>query len=1171
VTPIALKPCFGCVPVFSWSLLSRFIAIQLDTGSGHTRQLLSIYIANLLLPGLAFSLSYTPWFVRRWRLATLLSCATLLIMGALTSRLTQMGSWNVFIVVLLSVGCAAWVPWGPRWQALLILLCVISLTVAKSYASIHDPLIWYRAAAPLGAIALSPVAALVLERYRRNARRSEAVTRAIIDSAFDGIITMDAHGLVTSWNPKAEVIFGWTYKQALGRKFFELVIPEEERTAYEGGLKRFVATGEWPLLNKTVEFTAIHRSGHRFPAELALSGAYSAGTYIFSAFVRDITERKWADEERSELASIVESAEDAIFSVRPDGIIISWNPGAERLYGYAAEEAVGQPSSILVPPQFLAQSRELIEQMVREERTQHLETQRLRNDGSLVDVALTASPIYSAAGRTTGIAVIARDITVRKRVERELRESEEKFRKVFEASTEVISINSFADGRYVDVNGEFAKMTGYTREEVLGRTPRELRVWASDDDLARVMSDLRSRGFVRDFEADFLTKTGEQRSGLFCAVLVNFAEQRCILSFSRDITERKQAERKLRESEETFRKIFEASTDAITLNTFPEGRHIAVNEEFIKLTGYTRNQVIGRTSRELRIWATRKDAAKAVKELEEKGIVRNLEVEFATRTGGTIASLFSALVMNFHGQRCVLSFVRDIRDCKRAERELIEARKQAIAASEAKSQFLATMSHEIRSPMNAIVGMADVLWETSLTSEQRGYVRIARNAGNTLLSTINDILDLSKIEGGRLELEELDFDLGELVRNAVETFAIGAHEKGLKLFSFIGSGVPLAVRGDPTRLRQVLTNLVGNALKFTKDGEVTVRVENDPAADQPDTLRFSVCDTGVGIPHEKIDTIFDSFTQVDSSITRQYGGSGLGLNICKRLVDLMGGRIWVESEIGKGSTFYFTIRLQPQWAQNAAGTKPLHAGKPGVDELPSESRHSLAGRTIRILLAEDSEDNRVLIQAYLKGASYQLDIAGNGEIAVEKFKSGTYDLILMDMQMPVVDGYTAVRTIREWERATQAMRTPIIALTAYALKQEVQKSLDAGCDAHLSKPIKKAALIEAIVKVTRDTGKQGEPVVVRVEREIGQLVPQFLERKQGDVAAILEHLKHRDYEAVRVLGHNMKGEGGGYGLDAVSEIGSSIEQAARIKDSQQVQGLVASLSAYLNKVQVVYE
>jgi CheY-like chemotaxis protein len=354
--------------------------------------------------------------------------------------------------------------------------------------------------------------------------------------------------------------------------------------------------------------------------------------------------------------------------------------------------------------------------------------------------------------------------------------------------------------------------------------------------------------------------------------------------------------------------------------------------------------------------------------------------------------------------------------------------------------------------------MADLLSETQLTDEQTKYIKTFQTAGGSLLEIINDILDLSKVEAGQFELESICFDLNELLAGIGEVMSSRAYQKGLKL---VMTRLPetIGLIGDPMRLRQVIVNLVGNAIKFTEKGEVAVVVDVLSLTGSDVELMFSVKDTGIGIPKDKLDTIFERFTQVDSSTTRKYGGTGLGLTISKRFVELMGGQMCLESEYGRGSVFSFTAKFK-------IDHECRYALKPAADKVTDNVPQAEAAelKPLSILLVDDNEDNRNLIMVYLRKSPHKVETAENGQIAVDKFVSGHYDLVLMDMEMPVKDGLTAVREIRQWEVDNQARRTTIVALTAHALKEHEEMSYEAGCDGHLTKPIKKAVLLEALAK-----------------------------------------------------------------------------------------------------------
>jgi PAS domain S-box-containing protein len=644
------------------------------------------------------------------------------------------------------------------------------------------------------------------------------------------------------------------------------------------------------------------------------------------------------------------------------------------------------------------------------------------------------------------------------------------------------------------------------------------------------------------------------------------------------------------------------NSPAATVITDADGIIEYVNPRFQELSGYPAVELIGANPRVLKSGLMEPESyAELWRVIAAGGDWRG---EFVNRRkDGTTYAVAASIspVRDAAGAVHYVGVQEDITALKVAEEALREAADVANAANSAKSDFLAAMSHEIRTPMNAIIGMGELLDETVLTDEQRRYIRIFRSAGEALLTLINDILDLSKIEAGHFEIDSRPFEVEQMVEETAEVLAMRAREKGLDLLVDIDPGTPRHVVGDPDRLRQVLVNLVGNAVKFTENGHVLIAVGPDRAATDP-VLRFTVVDTGIGIPTEKLDKIFEAFTQADSSTTRRYGGTGLGLTISRKLTSLMGGSLRVASEVGQGSSFSFAIPLVESEAQTpleaeaertelsdvhalvvddndtnrlilrrylehagatvdevASGEEALAAmraaphahdivltdlrmpgqsgldvaaaivadpelagvpvvivssdARPGDDVRAREagawallvkpvrrralldavmaacqpadavespfvtSEHpsiSVKGplvdtrtEAMDILLVEDTEDNRLLALAYLKSTPHRVVSAENGVKAVETYKAagaGGFDMVLMDMQMPVMDGYAATREIRQVEQAMHWPHTPIIALTAYALSEETDAALKAGCDDYLTKPIKKATLLDAVAR-----------------------------------------------------------------------------------------------------------
>jgi signal transduction histidine kinase/DNA-binding response OmpR family regulator len=553
-----------------------------------------------------------------------------------------------------------------------------------------------------------------------------------------------------------------------------------------------------------------------------------------------------------------------------------------------------------------------------------------------------------------------------------------------------------------------------------------------------------------------------------------------------------------------------------------------------------------------------------------------LQAVAATHENRRLIALKSLPEALFTYQQLAHDFELEKEKVERLSRQLEIKARELRRATQAKSDFLATMSHEMRTPLNAIIGMADVLSATPLSAEQQKCVDVFQRNGVSLLALINDILDLSKVEAGKIDLEATAMDLRDVIARAMEVVEGRAKAKGLSLRQMIASPVPVHLVGDPNRLRQIIINLLGNSIKFTDRGGLDVRVELDPDDDRPGRLRFGISDTGIGIPEDKLGLIFESFSQADSSTTRRYGGTGLGLAISKRLVELMGGRIWVESQVGVGSVFFFTAGFE-------VGANQIEQDLPEAAQAsrPVEELESLVGG-LRILLADDSDDNRYLIHSYLKRSDATVETAENGEAAVRMFRAGYYDVVLMDVEMPVMDGYQATAEIRRFEKERGSPAIPVLALTAHAFAEMAVRGREAGFTALLTKPIRKVSLLEALVEHgQKNAGKKAtdDKIVgatrisrnlVQVEDGMEDVVPGYLAKRRAEVSVYTDALSRDDFDSIKHLAHKMRGTGAGYGFPVLTELGHVMEKAAMAGDAARIRESVNQFALYLDSIDLKY-
>jgi len=941
--------------------------------------------------------------------------------------------------------------------------------------------------------------AAVLQRRRveQALRGSEERFRFLVQNSSDVISLFDAEGSILYQAPSVERLLGHPAQDRIGRNVL-IVHPDDEglkRAFFETMLSRpgTPVTAEFRLRHADATWRAIEAIGQNFLHEPGVAGIVTN--------YRDITDRKQAESElrisEQRFRTFVDHAADAFFLFDDENIVLDVNRQACQTLGYTREELLGK-TPIEFDPDVTPAILDEIKRKLDDGQLMAFESRHRRKDGTVFPVEVRGQAFWEG-GRRFRMAS-ARDITERKLTEEALRESEERFRGTFENAAIGIANVNF-QGRWLRVNQRLCDIVGYARDELLQKTFQEITY---PDDLAISLEKFIPfmRGELPQYS---LQKRYVRKDGSIVWIELFGSLQRdaagkpaYVIVMIQDISERKRLEGELRESEHRWRSITEALPQLVWTAT-PDGACDYFSTQWTQYTGVPTDELLGwqwlKTLHPGDREPTRQfwtDSAAGRHDYDVEYRVRRLDGEYRWfKTRGVPIRGSKGEVFKWFGT-CT-----DITDGKLAAGELRLAKEAAESANRAKDEFLANVSHEIRTPMNAIMGLTSLVLGTDLNEGQRQSLTTVKSAANNLLSIINDLLDFSKIEAGKLELSLGEFGLRATLADTMRALAVRAQQKGLELVSNVQTELPDALIGDAGRLRQVLLNLIGNAIKFTEKGEVVVQVcaISDATSKNDENevhLLFTVRDTGIGIPGEKQATIFRAFEQEDSSTTRKYGGTGLGLTISSQLAALMGGRIDVDSEPGRGSTFSFTARFgrSPEHPAAGAAADKVATSTPELRAFPAPAA------PLHILVAEDNEFNVILLKQLFDLRGHGVRFASDGREAVALATEGRFDLLLLDIHMPEMDGFAVAQAIREDERRG-GNHLPIIAFTARAGKKDRERCITAGMDDFLSKPVQAEALWEVIDRVVAAQRQKHQP-------DTGVLDAAAIMRACGDDGAILE-------------------------------------------------------------------
>jgi two-component system sensor histidine kinase/response regulator len=927
----------------------------------------------------------------------------------------------------------------------------------------------------------------ISERKRSEAERkrteialqnSQARFAGILEIASDAVISVNANQQITLFNKGAEKIFGYQAEEVLGQPL-ALLMPDRFAQAHRHHVNHY-AQGE-SNTQQMAQRGAIfgrRKDGTEFPAEASISKLSLNGEVVFTTFLRDITGRQQAEAAIARLAAIVESSEDAIIGKTLDGMITSWNAGAEKIFGYTAEEIVGQPVAMLLPEGYLDEESTVLEKIRRGEQIALYDAKRRRKDGTFVDLSINVSPIKDTQGNIIGASKIARNIGERVRFDIErnqaeiaLQQSEARFQSFMNHSPAAAWITD-ADGIVLYASQTYLRTFKLPTTDLIGKSIFDLFTF----DIAQPLLDnIQTVAHTQQvLEAIEVAPRQDGTIGDFLVYkfpIPDLSGQVLVGGVAIDITQQRQAEIALQKSEERLQLALEASGDGLWDWNIADGK-VYYSPQYMTMLGYEVDEL----PLNFETWEhlTHPDDKSWVLDtlnahIKDSSRQYSFDYRVRTKSGAWkwIADYGKVVARDAQGKALrMIGTHRDISDRKQKEVALQQAMEAAEAANLAKSMFLANMSHELRTPLNVILGFSQVMsHDSSLTHSQLEDLQTIRRSGDYLLSLINDVLDLSKIEAGHCTLEESGFDLISLLHTLRTMMAERVQAKQLQFTFDITPEVPQFVSADEQKLRQVLLNLLSNAIKFTRQGSVTLRVTSWESTEKTCvisnslqsedslnrfistssyTLQFEVTDTGVGIAATEQESIFDAFTQAEAG-RKSMSGTGLGLTISHKLLELMNGSISVESTPGVGSTFTVMV---PVCLTSGVDGPTEQQERTIIGLLPGQPHR-------RILVVDDQLENRKLMVRLLTHLGLEVQEATNGQEAIDLWQRWNPDLTWMDIRMPVLDGYEATKQIRAMEHDQASI---IIALTAQASQSDRALALAAGCNDYISKPFREETL-----------------------------------------------------------------------------------------------------------------